>query len=176
MELIKLRNEIISLLYRYVKRPVIMMKQPFNRPVREDGETDYPFIACSMISFVPDKGMGTYEQREVISENPNFKTDIIETLTLQMRLSMSFTAYAKEKAQAFELASKAAEYFRHAGYFEFSKRDIVIVKTGGIKSRDIFETDDYERREGFDVDIRHAVKSEKRFETMEKHKIGKRII
>lgn len=177
LELTQFRNTIVALLHQHTDRPVIMMRQNADRPTKADKTgIDYPFLAYNFIStYIKDKGQGNYSAAEIPSDDPRFKVDLLESLELQPQFSISFTAYAKDEMQAKELAMKAWEFFRFSGYHLLAREKITVVEVLGISNRDIFEVDDYERREGFDVRFRRLQKIENRLETIEKYEIDKEV-
>ena len=64
---------------------------------------------------------------------------------------MSFSAYAEDSISAKQLALDASDYFKHIGYENLVREQIIVVECTNISNRDVFVTDYYERREGFDV-------------------------
>lgn len=175
MELIEFRNIVIKLLYDYLQRPVVMINQIADKPLKEDkSEIDYPFLSYSITSsFIKDREMGTLEEKIVTSNNPKYDKDIIQILTFNAKCSFSFTAYAKKSIEAKALAQKAWDFFKHVGYFDLSRNNIIVVECTNIQSRDIFEIDTYERREGFDVIFRFIHQIDRRLETIEEYKFNR---
>lgn len=129
MELINLRNVIVKLLHEHTKRPVVMIKQAQDKPLKEDkANIDYPFIAYNFLTtFIKDKEMGSYKQEQIKSDNPNFKNDIMETVILQAQFTMSFSIYGKNSIESKNTALKAWEFFKHIGYYELLRHNIVVV-------------------------------------------------
>ncbi|MGP1567977.1 MAG: phage neck terminator protein [Peptoanaerobacter stomatis] len=175
MELTTLRNSIVKLLHKHTKRPVVMIRQTADKPLTKDKkEVDYPFIGYNFLgTLIKDKEMGVYEDVVIESNNPNFEKDIQENLHLQSQFTISFSVYSKDTMEAKQLALDVWEYFKHIGYYDLQKENIVVIECMNIQNRDIFEVDEYERREGFDVRFRIAHKIQRRLETIEKYTINK---
>lgn len=177
LELIKLRNSIVKLLYEHTKRPVVMLRQNADRPLEEGkNHVDYPFLGYNFVAtHINDKGMGNLSAVHVPSQNSNFKVDLLESLELMSKFSMSFTAYSRDESLSKDLAMKAWEFFKFTGYHLLARENLVVVDVMNVSNRDIFDVDDYERREGFDVVFRRFHKIDNRLETIENYKIDKEV-
>ena len=171
LELKKIRNIIVKQLHEHIQRPVVMMRQTSDKPLKDD-KIDYPFIGYNLIMpFKNEKGQGVYSNYEVDSTNPDFKKDIIKNLNLQVQFTISFSAYSEDSISAKQLALDAFDYFKHIGYENLVREQIIVVECTNISNRDVFDTDYYERREGFDVRFRTTHDIKARLETIEKYKI-----
>lgn len=175
MALTKYRNAIIRLLHEHLSRPVVMLRQNADRPLKPDKSTvDYPFLGYSVLAtFIQDRETGNYAVTEVPSTDPRFKVDLMESIELQPQFTLSFTAYAKTSEEAKELSLRAWEFFKLQGYHALARENIIVVELMNIGSKDLFEVDDYERREGFDVRFRTLHRIENRLETIETYKVKK---
>ncbi|EJU22972.1 hypothetical protein HMPREF1143_0499 [Peptoanaerobacter stomatis] len=173
MELKKIRNIIVKQLHEHIKRPVVMLRQISDKPLKND-KIDYPFVGYNFISsYIKEKGQGVYKQFETSSSDTRFEKDIIDNLNLQAQFTMSFSAYADDSISAKQLALDALEYFRHIGYRQLLQENIVVIECMNISNRDIFEIDYYERREGFDVRFRTTHDIKTRIETIETYKVNR---
>ncbi len=177
LELTRLRNAIVKLLYEHTKRPVVMLRQNADKPLNsEKTGIDYPFLGYNFVAtYINDKGTGNYKAINIDSKNPRFKVDLLESLELMSKFSMSFTAYSKDEVSSKDLAMTAWEFFKFRGYHLLARENLIVVDVMNVGSRDIFDIDDYERREGFDVIFRRFHKIESTLETIETYKIDKEV-
>lgn len=170
----KFRNEVINLLYNYVKRPVIMLNQISNKPlIKDTNKIDYPFLGYKIISCVKENERGISEEILVDSKDKNYTKDILQKLHLQMQINLSFTAYSDDENSSNDLIKKVYDYFKYIGYFELISKDIVVVDLKNIQNRAIFEVDFYERAVGFDARFRITDTIQRKIETIETYKINK---
>lgn len=136
------RNKVIAALYNYINQPVIINPQTTNRP-------PYPFIGYTVttVSMKEDNEYGNIIESDSVN-------DIKQTLEYNDNMMISFTAYSLNMAEAYNIASKAYEFFKFAGLQTLEDENLVVVDTMNVETRDILEVDAYERRAGFDVRIR----------------------
>ena len=136
------RNKVIAALYNYINKPVIINPQTTNRP-------PYPFVGYTVttVSMRENNEYGNIIESDSIQ-------DIKQVLEYNDNMMLSFTAYSLNMAEAYDLASKAYEFFKFAGLQILEDESLVVVDTMNVESRDILEVDAYERRAGFDVRIR----------------------
>lgn len=149
------RNKVISALYNHINKPVIINPQTTNRP-------PYPFIGYTVttVSMREDNEYGNIIESDLVQ-------DIKQTLEYNDNMMISFTAYSLNMAEAYNLASKAYEFFKFAGLQTLEDENLVVVDTMNVESRDILEVDAYERRAGFDVRIRFKKEIERVIPTIE---------
>lgn len=114
--------------------------------VRAESEGDipaYPFISVKQTT--PFINMG---QPVIINESAG------QTIQQVTECVFSFTVNASTLESATDTANKARLYFLGKGVIELSDSSITIVEVFNATNRDVFLTDDYERRVGFDVRLR----------------------
>lgn len=103
----------------------------------------YPFIAVKQIT--PFIGVG----------QPNILYQLgKQVIQQQTETVFSFTISADSIESAADTANKARLYFLGKGAMELSDARIAIVSISNAQNRDVFLTDEYERRIGFDVRLR----------------------
>lgn len=169
MDMERLRNIIIKLLYQNLGCPVVMLNQSEERP-------EYPFVGYNFIStHIKSKEMGNYHTTEIPSLDCKYPIDLLETVELQPQFTISFTAYSKDSIEAKSLALKAWEFFKLGAYRPLARENIIVTEWTNIGNRDIFETEHYERREGFDVQFRTTQKIQNRLETIETYELKKEV-
>lgn len=171
IELEEIKNTIVKLLHEYTNRPVVMLSQAHERP-HKDNKTDYPFIGFSINTIKKDREMGSVYEELKKSDNIRFEYDVVKKRVFQSQCVFSFSAYASTRAQAQNLAQRAWDFFKHAGYL--SLENITVIECTDIQSRDAFEVDGYERRAGFDVRIRFVHNIDLIVETIEENKINRK--
>lgn len=165
MNLEALRDDIIFNLHEYLEASVVMLEQIPKKP-------SYPFIAYKFI--VPYNISG---QRGILATNlvdglgDRFEKDYEETIHFQPQITLSITAYSLDELESSELAQKAHDYFKHAGYYDLQRMNTVVVSTAAFGNRNTLIVDDYERRTGFDVILRTTDKITRRLETIEEYNI-----
>ena len=154
-----------------------MLKQNADRPLTLDkAAIDYPFLGYNFVStYIKEKGTGNYSAVHIKSQNPEYEVDLLESLEMMSKFSISFTAYGKDELQSKQLAMIAWEFFKFKSYHLFTRENLIVVDTMNIGNRDVFDVDDYERREGFDVIFRRVHKIDNRLETIEKYRIDKEV-
>ena len=164
MNLVAIRNEIISKLYSYIDKPIILGNQVNTKP-------SYPFMTYN-INNVYIKGLGReIEKQEIVaSENEDFEFDIKIKLTEQAQFVFSFSAYSDDIIECYELAELAREYFSGKARMDFT--DFVVVEISNINSVDTLIVDEYERRAVFDVRFRTVNEVEFNIETIEELNIN----
>ena len=153
------RNKVIAALYNYINKPVIINPQTTNRP-------PYPFIGYTVTTVSMRENS---EYGNIIETN--LAQDIKQTLEYNDNMMISFTAYSLNMAEAYDLASKAYEFFKFAGLQTLEDENLAVVDTMNVESRDILEVDAYERRAGFDVRIRFKKKIERIISEIETYSV-----
>lgn len=164
MNLKLIRDGIVGKLMDYVGVPVVMLEQVAKKP-------KYPYIGYKFtVPYNPDRTQGIIETDLVPSLDPKYEHDVEETVIFQPQMTISITVYAKDSLEAQELAKKAHDWFKHAGYYELDALNVVTVSTAAFGDRTTLIVDDYERRVGFDVILRTVDKIKRRVETIEEFK------
>jgi len=161
INVIAIRNAVISALATYISHPVVMLDQAAKKP-------PYPFVGYKVITpYAPERGSVAEIDEMVPSANPDFEYDIERTAIEQPTMTISFTVYAKTEDEALSLALQAQEWLRFSGYDTLSENNVVVVETTPVQNRDTLIINDYERRQGFDAILRSVSESTKRIETLE---------
>ncbi|MHA6481064.1 phage neck terminator protein [Paenibacillus sp. strain BS8-2] len=72
-------------------------------------------------------------------------------------LDLSFNSYARDKAGGIQLAEQARDWLLSDGHWHIKDNSgAVVVTVGAVSNRDIQLGDEWERRHGFDVELRAA--------------------
>ncbi|WP_051302790.1 phage neck terminator protein [Salibacterium aidingense] len=141
LDLLEVRKAVVSELYSHLGTRVEMNNQIASKK-------EYPFLGYAFTSsYIADNGHGIYT-REAAGD------DVAVTKTTFPRLTLSLTAYDTDPDNAFQLAKKAHGWFSFQGYDYLKSNGLVVVEAGSIENRDTLIADDYERRQGFDVQLR----------------------
>lgn len=148
-------TRIIDMLSAYLSAPVILSNQAAPRP-------PYPYIGITeTIQYSPGS--------EII-ENEPLPEDIKQVYISQPTFTLSVTAYGKEFDETIDLAERAHAWFRFVGRDALKQDGFVVVNVGDITNRDSLLIDDYERRRGFDAQIRFTEHIERVIEEIKKVK------
>lgn len=132
-----------------------------------------PVIEMNGGGDIPQNAFLTYDFGEGIGKKKGFpaeyqednKIRIVETVPF----TVSFLSYADDKATSIENAMKARDWFKTAGYEVLKDTVNVVVATlGEIENRDVQIGDEWERRQGFDVEFRTIDETERELITIEK--------
>lgn len=171
IDLKDIRNKIVSELYGYVGEPVVNLEQVPKKP-------PYPFIGYKFTSpYIQARGQGNITTTLEPSTDDRFQYDVVERLDTQPTMTLSISAYSRDKGDdiviAHEVANKAMEWFKHSGYMYLSDNNIVVVSVEAIGDRTILMGDLYEVRYGFDVILRVTDSIDLRYETIEEFNINK---
>lgn len=153
------RNALISSLWEYMKRPVLLASQV-------QPEEEPPFIVYSVTAdYIPDGSMGHYS-----TEDGGEGDGLVEKRVEQPTTTLSFTACSINRCEeidgaqvhilgadeALELATRAQSFFLHAGRYKVEAAGFVVVEITNATSRDALEVDEMGRRFGFDVRLRYT--------------------
>lgn len=133
--------------------PVINMNSGGDLPVG-------PFLTYS-VSDGPDPGgriMTTQEgEKQILQETVSFTVSIL--------------SYADDNATSTINAMMARDWFKTAGYQALKDLDVIVSDIGIVENRDVVIEDDWERRTGFDVNIRTTDTTDQPFIPIEKANI-----
>lgn len=77
-----------------------------------------------------------------------------QTITETVNFTVSFLSYANDKATSIENAMLTRDFFTGIGRLMLKDENIVVVQTGAVDNRDISIGNEWERRQGFDVEFR----------------------
>jgi len=107
----------------------------------------YPFVTYEFSTPTDDPvGLPTIIQ----ADNKTFH---VETVLF----TVSFQSYAQSKKESIQNAMRAREWFQTAGHLHIKDAvGVVVVDVGAIDNRDVKVGDEWERKNGFDVDFRTA--------------------
>lgn len=95
------------------------------------------------------KGVGQAEQRAKFGQS-KYELSRVE----DFKRVLSFTAYAMDEDESFDLAQQIHDWFEFYGYEFLNNKNVVVIEATAVQNRDVFLFDDYERRNGFDVTLR----------------------
>lgn len=163
----ELRDHVVRLLWKYMEIPVILSNQV-------QPEVEPPFLIYTVTSSHTSTGeMGD------ISWRPAESGDLLEDRMEMPSATLSFTACSENRTgedgeeisgadEAEEAADKAAGYFKHIGYDDFSRLGICIVDVGPVQDRTALMVDEASRRKGFDVRIRYTRTDTRQISTIER--------
>jgi hypothetical protein len=159
---IQIEKDIVSGLSTHLAQQVILVEQAENKP-------KYPFMGYAVTSpFIPESGHEVMVSNTVPSNDPNFDFDIEETNQTQPTMTISFTSYSKRDADpAHLLALNAYKWFSFVGYDYLKSKGIVVAELNPIEPRDVLIEVSYERRRGFDVQLRVVSEVKRTIETIE---------
>lgn len=161
----KLRNLIVKGLKEDTGLICVDTDNPHKKP-------SYPFFSFKFTTIRQNVGeAGVYEDDFVESLDKRFKYDVRTTATFQPKTILSFNCYSNDLVKSQEQILKAWEWFKLKGRRLLAHNNIVVVDVGNIQDRSIFLVDNYEYRQGFDVEFRVLHQFENRTETIEEHKI-----
>lgn len=155
--MLETKNIIIKGLYEHLSQPVIPNDDVNNRP-------SYPFVDYSLTAQIDFDGLGN----EVYTD---YAEDLKNTLEIEPQASISFNAYSNDDLEAFNLAKKMWDYFKHIGINDLRWNNIVIVTVYPIENRTVLEVDEYEIRYGFDVIFRYTQQIERIDKVVETYNI-----
>jgi len=151
----ELRTAIVKGLSEHLDILVIMANQDAPKP-------DYPFMTymftTPMNSVVPQSG--SYYSKEAGDKLDYGRRHY-------NRMTVSLTSFSQDSDEAHEKAFEAADWFTWKGYFHLKENNIVVVRIEAMTNRDTLIVGDYERRVGFDVQLRVPSKVEKEIEWIE---------
>lgn len=132
----------------------------------------YPYFSYKFTTLRQNIGeAGVFEDDFVKSTDKRFKYDVRTTATFQPKAIVSFNCYSDDLIDSQEQILKAWEWFKLKGRRILADKNIVVVDVGNIQDRSIVLVDNYEYRQGFDVEFRVLHQFEDRIETIEKYKI-----
>jgi len=152
---------IVSGLNKYTGLTVVETDNPHNRPA-------YPYLSYKITNLRHQINEGGEHERYFDkSLDDRFKYDYIEAVKYEPYIILSINAYGDSTISAQGSAINALHYFKHAGYYDISRVNAVVVDTTDIIDRTVFEVDKYEYRYGFDVRIRYMEEITRRIETIE---------
>lgn len=151
-----LRNQIVKLLWSYLKIPVILSDQA-------QPEAVPPFCIYSVTS--PYSGGG--ELGDITNRDAEDPMELLEDRIEMPSATLSFTFCSENRTgedgeeisgadEAEELADKAVGFFKQIGYDDFARLGICIVDVGPVQDRSTLMVDEESRRKGFDVRIRYT--------------------
>lgn len=141
LKLSEVRNPLIKGLHTFTGVPVIMGNQTGEAP-------PYPYLAINFTEL--GNAVGQIAEKVNGSEM---------TFIQQNELTVSISAYSDKLDASFELAYQALEWFKGMGVLDLQDANIAVIRTRPIVNRDTFLTIEYERRHGFDVNLRVATES-----------------
>lgn len=127
----EMRSTVAKGLSDYIGVPVIRSQQTAKAP-------RYPY-ATYTITTMASANNGTWQQHD----------DGIDRKMVRSIWSLSFLS--KDFDESIMLATKAREWFEHAGRVWLSDNGITVQSTTDISNRDNILTVEYERKNGFDV-------------------------
>lgn len=152
-------------IYDYTGLQVVPTDNPNKRP-------EYPYFSYKITSSLLNTGeSGAYEYSFVDSLNDKFKKDVLEKVTIQQKVVVSFNSYSNNLMDSLQNALEAWDWFKLSGRHTLALDNIVVVNIGNIQDRTIVIVDNYEYRQGFDVELRVTREIENRLETIEDYKI-----
>lgn len=131
-----IRTPLVKGLRAFTEYPVIMADQTSEPPA-------YPYYTMKFTT------VGEPVGQQIESTNEGEVT--FEQVT---EMTVSLTAYSDKLEQSFDCIYKALEFFKGFGIYVLQDENIVIVRTHPITNRDTFLNVEYERRHGFDIDLR----------------------
>lgn len=125
--------------------PVIMGLQMKDKPKKENGETNFPYIGYTITS-----------QNRVanLREDINDELNVLQRWREQWELTISFTAVSKTYFDAIEIAHLFNAWLKNTGRSYMENNNIAFVNIMPITTRDFIFVNDYERRQGFDCILR----------------------
>ncbi|MGN7169271.1 phage neck terminator protein [Paenibacillus cellulositrophicus] len=151
--------------YNEIRKTLVQgLKNVLGLPViNMNGGGDIPkgaFLTYS-ISDGPDLGgriMKSQEGgRQILQESVGFTVSIL--------------SYADDNATSSINAMKARDWFKTAGYQALKDLDVIVSDIGVVQNRDVNIGEEWERRVGFDVDIRTTDTTDQPFIPIEKANI-----
>lgn len=157
--MINVRDKIIEELYEHLQLPI-----------RPNGDTKkrpgYPYVSYAITTVIVDPGEGNVSIEDA-------GEDVILTLSLQNKISFSFTAYSRDEAESFNTIKLVQDWFRHIGVETLSDNHIAVVDVMNIDNRTILEVNKYEMRYGCDVIVRYDDVIERTEITIDEYSIEK---
>lgn len=130
-----IRLTIVSQLSTHLNLPVIEMNGGGELPTSDFLTYDIADMEESMSSITVQKNGQIIQQMDA-------------------PFSASFLSYASDKATSIENAMRARDWFRSVGYQSLKDINVVVAGMGTIENRDVLIGDEWERRQGFDIDFR----------------------
>ncbi|GAB6990858.1 phage neck terminator protein [Paenibacillus pini] len=137
-----IRATLVGGLSAYIGMPVIESDTAANMP-------SYPYMTYNFIT----NGISSGLPGMTISDGPD--DEVIEQYSDEQSMMVSFSSYALRKADSIQNAMRAAEWLNIIGYDELkTKANLIVVDVGDIHNRDVQIGDEWERRNGFDAELR----------------------
>ena len=143
IDFIQLRNAIFAGLNDYLDCLVVEANQAQTKP-------PYPYM--TILFSGPFEAGSAHTGNIYIGDNGPDDVDLI--LAKDQIMALSLTAICETGDQAQQYAVNAAEWFHWQGEQHLKNSGIVVVGSGAITNRDIALIEDFERRVGFDVQLR----------------------
>lgn len=144
MKMADLRGVFVAKVAAYAGFPIIEADQ--NAPKPDGPHATYKFTTA----YAKDAGMPDVTAYEDGSGQFYVKQDKV------IRTTVSFTAYAMDNDASYDLAQSIRDWFDFIGVEDMQAAGIAVIDMTGVDNRDAFVVDDYERRNGFDVILRHG--------------------
>ena len=167
MTTIAARNGIVKGLHELLGCPVVPTDTVDRKP-------DYPYASYKITS-TQNNNTFWLEDEPVPSNDPDFEYDILTTRKEQPQFTLSVSTFSDSDEVAYDLATKARDWFTFHGDLYFVDLNVVVVQATDITDRTQRIVDDFERRYGFDVRIRAARAIAKRVETIEIHTFNGKV-
>ena len=157
-----IRTAMVSGLWEHMDIPIILANHNAPKP-------DYPFgrytFTTPQQGFYPRSGFYSVEEE---GEMLDYKRQD------EGRMVLSLTFCSDDSTEAHEKALEAAAWFAWKGYFYLKEKGIIVVRVEAMTNRDTLIVDDYERRIGFDVQLRVDSSSTKEIESIEQAEVSKK--
>lgn len=133
----KIKEAFVGHLHKHLGIPVIMTDQAAPQP-------PYPFIGFAFVAPYIDRS--PYGNHSITNDRHR-----IEKMAA---ITISITCYAKSAQDAFRISGQARDWFRGYGRILLKDTGIVVASLEDTTARDTLLTYDYERKVGFDVQLR----------------------
>ncbi|MCJ8015229.1 hypothetical protein MUG84_26530 [Paenibacillus sp. KQZ6P-2] len=132
--------------------------------INMNGGADMPKTAFLVYNLFPNEESSS--GRIMVSQN-NGKQVLQETV----KLTVSFLSYADDNVTSTVNAMRARDWFKTAGREALKDIDVIVTSIGNVENRDINIGPEWERRMGFDIELRTTDTTEQEFIPIEKANI-----
>lgn len=145
-------KEQLASLFKKIKEvlgfPIIMSAQVSDPPKNENGETDYPYVAYTIMT--TNRTASVEYKAETQPSDENIVSHWQET----WNMTISFTAVSKDPFSVVETITALFDWLSERGRNEMQHLNIAYVSTQPSTNRDMLMVNDYERRHGKDIVLR----------------------
>lgn len=105
---------------------------------------------------IPKTAFLTYDISDIEPLTPTARhvQDGVDHYRTRTGFTITFMSYADDKATSVENAMRAQDWFKTFGYQTLKDVDVIVYEMTPVSNRDVLIGDEWERRQGFDIEFR----------------------